>query len=1283
MGKKAQSVEQYYRQISFEVEYCFNVETSAPLTEEERKVLIWLLKETFEPKKFGQKPLLDGKKRVVEAGPRMNFATPFSTCAVEICHACGLDKVTRVERSRRHVMPAGTDPIAYATGLHDRMTEEVYPSPITTFQTGRKPEAVFNVQLIEKGPAALRQINKDMGLGMDEWDIKFYTDLFVQYFRRNPTNVECFQLGQANSEHSRHWYFKGKIVIDGQVMPESLLEVVQSTLKANPGNSVIAFKDNSSGIKGFDVWTIIPVLPGECSWFEKRKFRCDIIFTAETHNFPSGVAPRPGAETGTGGRIRDIQATGRGGLMVAGTIGYVVGCLNLPDHYIPGEVGWLAYPPNLASPIKILIEASNGATDYGNKIGEPVILGFVRTGVHFLPIMTDRGIVFERRENPKPILFTGGIGWLDHLHIEKGEPEKGMLIVQIGGPAYRIGMGGGSASSMIQGQNKAELDFNAVQRGDPMMENKMNRVIRACVEMGSDNPVITIHDQGAGGPCNVLTELVNPAGGRIKIRNIILGDQTLSAVEIWGAEYQERNALLIWPERLEKFRAICQRENVNCEDLGEITDDGRVVLYDSETDTCPVDLELEKILGQMPQKTFEFESLKRFLQPLKLPADLTVEEALKMVFLLTSVGSKEWTVNKGDFSVTGLVANRQIDNRMNLPVNDVAVIAQSHFGKTGAATAIGEQQVKMLLDPKAGARMAVAEALLNLVWAKIASLKDVKFSANWMWAAKQPGEGAEIYNAANAMRDLIIKLKNAVDGGKDSITMAAKVMDEIVKAAGELVISAYAPVPDIRLVINPDLKKGGSSCLIFIDLTKGKMRLGGSALAQAHGQLGDECPDIEDDRLLARTFKAVQKLVKAGLILAGHDRSDGGLITTLVEMAISGNRGMEVDVPGKVHPIPWLFNEEAGLVIEVDLKNQVEVLKILKNHSVPCQIIGLTRSDKQFIIRHGSRQGKQPALKTNVGKLTAWWQATSIRLEREQANPENARQLYGYSQRPVPVYRLTFDADQKARLRRAKPEVAIIRAPGHNGDREMTSAFYLAGFNVWDVTLSDIINRSVQQDMFQGVVFVGGFSYLDVFDSAKGEAGVIRFNPVIKRFFDSFYDRADTFSLGVCNGCQLMPLLGWVPWDGIHEEKRPRFTRNVSNKFESRWSRVKILPSPSIMLKGMAGSILGTYVAHGEGRLYFPDPKIKKIVLTNRLAPLAYVDDSGRQTEQYPFNPNGSVLGLTALCSPCGRHLAMMNHIERGFKKWQWAYMPDEWKKYKEAPWMRAFRNAREWCDNN
>lgn len=1279
----------YYRKTEEKFEYCFNLEANGILTDAELNIIRWLLAETFEPNNFDDGPFLKCKKCIVEIGPRLNFATAWNTNALSVLRACGITKVTRIERSRRYILPSGQNIDQFIQTHCDRMTEMVYENPLVTFKTGIRPEPVHVVPILEEGKTALQKINADMGLGMDPWDIEYYTKMFTEDIRQNPTNVECFDLGQCNSDHSRHWFFNGKIVIDEVEMPYTLFQLVKAPWKANPGNNIIAFHDNSSGIRGYEINTIIPEFPGRTSKFKEEKLLYHIIFTAETHNFPTGVAPFPGAETGTGGRERDGHATGKGSLIVAGTAAYCVGNLQIPGYKLPWEDESFAYPKMMASPLQIEIQASNGASDYGNKFGEPVIQGFTESFGLRLPDGS-------RSEYVKPIMFTGGIGQIDDRHIKKDLPEKGMLVVKIGGPAYRIGVGGGAASSMIQGENKEKLDFKAVQRGDAEMEQKVNRVIRACVERGEDNPIISIHDQGAGGNCNVVKEIIYPAGAKIELRNIQLGDNTLSTLEIWGAEYQEQDAVLIHPESLEWFQATCKREKVHCAVIGEITGDGHIVLHDAMDDSTPVNLDLSKVLGDMPQKTFEDKTVAPKLEPLILPEGLTVREALDRVLRLLSVGSKRFLTNKVDRSVTGLIAQQQCVGPLQLPLSDMGVVAQNHLGLTGGAISIGVKPKIGQIDPAAMARMAVAEALTNIMWARVSEFKNIRFSGNWMWAARQLGEAARMYKTAEALKNILIQLGLAIDGGKDSCSMAAKVVNadgttEIVKSPGTLVMSAYCTMPDITKVITPDIKRPGESRLLFIDLAKGKRRLGGSALAQCYGQIGDECPDVEDPELLKKAFNAVQKLIDKDLILAGHDVSDGGLIVTLLEMAFAGGCGVHLflDNQDEDH-IPMLFAEEAGLVIEYLTEKEDELDILLRENNISFQILGFTTKKKEVIIFPGDYHKSQASIFSgDMRVLRGIWEETSYQLERLQCNPECADEEKGnIYDRSGMKFKINFGYGPTAPEIMAleeKPKVAIIREEGSNGDREMTSAFYQAGFEVWDVTMTDLLEDRITLKDFRGIAFVGGFSYADVLDSAKGWAGVIRFNEKLKKQFDEFYERSDTFSLGVCNGCQLMALLGWVPFKGLPDHKQPRFIKNKSGRFESRFSTVQILKSPAIMLKGMEGSKLGIWEAHGEGRVYFPVEFWYEEVMHDSLAPIRYVDDGGFITTEYPFNPNGSRSGITALCSPDGRHLAMMPHPERAFLKWQWPFQPEEWKNAADqtSPWLKMFQNAREWCEKN
>ncbi|MGX9728941.1 MAG: phosphoribosylformylglycinamidine synthase [Candidatus Electronema sp. VV] len=1244
--------------------YCFNIESARPLTAEELRRLRLLLADGFIAETVSLEPVLTGE-RVVEVGPRLNFATAWSSNLVSICRATGLDCVTRAERSRVYVVPEGEDMAAFIAAHHDRMTECHYSHPLTSFETGIKPEPVYEVDLLGKGPDALLNLP---GISMDERDRQFYYDYFVGKHQRNPTIVEIMDLNNANSEHSRHGYFRGRQVVDGVEQDGTLFDVVKATLKAHPKGSLVAFGDNSSVVAGHDISTLQPEQPGQPSPLRAVDVRFHPLLTAETHNFPTGVAPFPGAETGTGGRIRDVQGTGKGGFVMAGTVGYCVGNLHIPGYELPWEQQHPC-PSNLASALTIEIEASNGASDYGNKFGEPLIQGFTRS----FDLRVEGG---ERWAWLKPIMFTGGIGQIDDRHIKKEQAAKGMLIVQVGGPAYRVGFGGGAASSMLQGENAAELDFNAVQRGDAEMEQKMNRVIRACNEMGGRTLIEVIHDQGAGGPANVLKELVEHSGGRIEIRNIRVGDPTMSVLEIYVAEYQERNGLLIRPENIQQFLALCEREKVACEVLGEVTGDLRFVVSDEQDGSTPVDVELKEVLGHIPQKTFEDSRVgAKNLSPLHCP--LPVRDHLRNVLRLVSVGSKRFLTNKVDRSVTGLIARQQCCGPLQLTVGDVAVVAQSHFGLTGIATAIGEQPIKMLINPAAGARMAVGEAWTNLVWAKIDDPEQVKCSANWMWAPKLTGEGAAMNDAARAMRDAMIATGMAVDGGKDSLSMATKVGAETVKSPRELVISAYAAMSDIRKAVTPDIKEPGSA-LLLIDLAPGKARLGGSALAQTLGSLGDESPDMDDPVLLRQAFAAVQDLIDQDLILSGHDRSDGGLIVTLLEMAFAGNCGLELEIQGEA--VPALFAEELGLVLECRQEQLEQIRHRLAVAEVSCILLGKSTAEKHVRIRCNG----ELLLNEDMRVLRQEWEETSYQLERLQVNAACADQeKVNIYDRSAPAYHLPFTPQPSPKhllTAERKPKVAILRDEGSNSDREMSSAFYAAGFEPWDITMTDLLAGRVTLEGFRGIAAVGGFSYADVPESAKGWAATILFNERLRAMFDAFLDRPDTFTLGICNGCQLFGLLGWVPWRGLDADKQPRFVHNTSGRFESRWTTVRVTDSPAMMLRGMSGLVFGIHVAHGEGLLHFPDAAVRAEVIGQKLVPLVYADDSGAATEAYPFNPNGSPDGFAGLCSPDGRHLALMPHPERAFLPWQCHWLPKEMQGLEVSPWLRMFQNAREWC---
>uniref|UniRef100_A0A672KSZ2 Phosphoribosylformylglycinamidine synthase n=1 Tax=Sinocyclocheilus grahami TaxID=75366 RepID=A0A672KSZ2_SINGR len=1165
---------------------------------------------------------------------RLNFSTAWSTNAVSICQSAGLSRVTRVELSRRHLIKDG-EMERLICCLYDSMTECIYSQPITSFAVDIRPQEVFEVDILGKGRAALEKVNDELGLAFDSWDLDYYTALF-QRVRRNPTSVECFDLAQSNSEHSRHWFFRGRMIIDGEEQKETLFSLIMGTQHHSNQNNVIKYCDNSSGIKGMEMECMYPTNPAQACPYKTRHATRHVIFTAETHNFPTGVAPFSGATTGTGGRIRDVQSAGKGGHVIAGTAGYCFGNLHIPGFVLPWEEEGWEYPSSFAPPLQVAIEASDGASDYGNKFGEPVLAGFARS----FGMCLANG---ERREWIKPIMFSGGLGSIEDQHVKKEQASPGMEVVKMGGPVYRIGVGGGAASSVqVQGDNSSARDLGAVQRGDAEMEQKMNRALRACLEREEGNPICSIHDQGAGG--NGMGDFNEPAGR---------GDSTLSVLELWGAEYQESNALLLRPSDRSFLERVCQREKCPVDFVGKITGDGKIVLVDDlgkqtnglDSDRCPVDLELDWVLGKMPQKEFVLERMAVSLQPLSLPVGLSVLPALERVLRLPAVASKRYLTNKVDRSVTGLVAQQQCVGPLHTPLADV-----------GAATAIGEQPIKGLVSPAAGARMAVGEALTNLVFARVSALKDVKCSGNWMWAAKLPGEGACLWEACQAMCMVMGQLGVAVDGGKDSLSMAARVSGETVKAPGSLVISVYAVCPDITATVTPDLDNpDGKGVLLYVPVSSGKYRLGGSALAQCYGQLGDSSPDLDQPDKLSACFNTTQSLIQDRLLTAGHDVSDGGLISCLLEMAFAGNHGMDVDMPLEgVDVMEALFSEELGLVLEV-----------YTHAGLLChRIVSLCG---------------QEVLNEHLPTLRAIWESTSFQLERLQANPLCTINLESF-----PYLYLTCMLKYVTCVSASgKPCAAVVREEGSNGDREMSASLFMAGFEVWDVTMQDLCSGSMTLDPFRAVVFVGGFSYADVLGSAKGWAATVTFNPKAREEFELFRNRDDTLSLGVCNGCQLMALLGWVG-ERVDGGSDVTLTHNKSGRFESRFVSIGILPSPAIMLKGMEGSALGIWVAHGEGLMQFRSPEAQKKLIGASLAPLRYVDDSGTPTEIYPMNPNGSAQGVAGICSADGRHLAMMPHPERAVLGWQWAWAPQHLRGSLEAsPWLSMFRNAAVWCQSS
>ncbi|XP_045765143.1 phosphoribosylformylglycinamidine synthase [Maniola jurtina] len=1302
-------------------EVCYHVELAKGcdyLNINQIKILKWLLSSPLQPHALRNESMykfISDDQIIIEIGPRFNFSTADSSNSVQICESVGLRDVVRLEVSTRYLITFNQAKSVskkmfddLAAPLHDRMTQCIYTTenlPRKSFNEGlpKDLEPWFVVPLLKEGMAAMERVNNKLGLAFDTWDMQFYMDLFVNKLKRDPTSVELFDLAQSNSEHSRHWFFKGKIILDGKEIDESLIDMVASTQKTSNDNNVIKFGDNSSAIKGFEHTKIRPSDVKVPSPMIQEITKSDIIFTAETHNMPTAVAPFSGATTGTGGRIRDVQGVGRGGHTVAGTAGYSVGNLLIPGYDLPWEDKSWKYPNNFASPLQIIIDASNGASDYGNKFGEPLISGFVQS--YGLKNGDD-----IREEFVKPIMFSGGIGYMPHSMIKKNKPSKGMLLVKIGGPVYRIGVGGGAASSVaVQGGDSRDhaLDFGAVQRGDAEMGNRLNRAVRGCLE-ADVNPIESIHDQGAGGNGNVLKELVEPEGAVVFTQEFQLGDPTITTLELWGAEYQENDALLCSKENRSILEEICRRERCLVSFVGEVTGDGYMSLIeDSYKETyldradrlkpeikskLPYDLHLEAVLGNMPRKTFDLKQDKRTKLPLALPGDVTVEKALDRVLRLVNVASKRYLTNKVDRCVTGLVAQQQCVGPLHTPLADFAIIALSYHELVGSATSIGAQNIKGLLDPAAGARLSLGEALTNLVFAGISELEDVKCSGNWMWPGKTGAEGASLVVACDALCAAMRELGVAIDGGKDSLSMCASVEGKPVRSPGTLVVSTYAPCPDITVKVEPALLVEGAA-LIHVPATPGKYRLGGSALAQCYKQLGNNPPDLDNPKVLKSLFKVTQKLLKEKKLLSGHDISEGGFVTTVLEMGIGGVRGLELDlrVENNVSAIEALFNEELGIIIEVAQSDLDYVLNEYNKQSVKAKLVGRSGKygmESQVVVKVNG----ELVFNTKLINVFKTWEETSYQLECLQANSDCIRQEWdGLSNRKGATYSVTFDPSA-AVVKTKSIRVAVLREEGINGDREMIASLMMANFEVFDVTMSDLQAKKITLDAFQGLVFPGGFSYADTLGSAKGWAAGILFSESLSSQFASFKSRSDTFSLGVCNGCQLMALLGWVDAEDTRQVLKTQIflDHNLSERFECCWSAVKInerTTGEDVWFRGMGGSVLGVWVAHGEGRFTVSEPHVLSKLRTNGQVAMQYVDDDGAPTEIYPMNPNGSPDGLAGVRSRDGRHIAMMPHPERCVLRWQCAApapLPplSVTPASHAAPWMRLFQNAYVWASN-
>ncbi len=1219
--------------------------------------------------------------------PRLGTLSPWSSKATDIARHCGLEKVARIERGVAYWVSAGrpgpllaADTAALIPHLHDRMTETVLGSfdEVDRLFQHIAPEPLANVDLLGGGVAALVSANRDMGLALSDDEIAYLADNFSR-IGRNPTDVELMMFAQANSEHCRHKIFNADWVIDGKPQTQTLFGMIRTTHQKHPQGTVVAYSDNSSVIEGARVARFYPDAGGD---YRYREDDTHILMKVETHNHPTAISPFAGAATGSGGEIRDEGATGRGAKPKAGLTGFSVSNLRIPGGEQPWEKDHYGRPQRIASALQIMIDGPVGGASFNNEFGRPNLAGYFRT--------FEQRVDGEMRGYHKPIMIAGGLGNLSARHAFKETPGVGALLIQLGGPGLLIGLGGGAASSMDTGTNIEGLDFNSVQRGNPEIERRAQEVIDRCWALAEANPILSIHDVGAGGLSNALPELVHSAGrgGRFDLRKIPSEEPGMSPLQIWCNEAQERYVLTIAPASLERFTAICERERCPFAVVGVATDDGRLTLSDPLFGNLPVDMELEVLLGKPPKMTRTVAHVQRALPPFDL-SGIALKEAVYRVLRLPAVADKTFLITIGDRSVGGMTARDQMVGPWQVPVADVAVTLMGFDTYRGEAMAMGERTPLALVSPEASGRMAIGEAITNIAAAAIEKIGDIKLSANWMAAAGHPGEDAALYDTVRAVAlELCPQLGISIPVGKDSLSMKTTWQDagakKEVTAPVSLIISAFAPVADARRTLTPQLRSDcGETALILVDLGLNRNRLGASALAQVYGQIGNEAPDVDRADDLKSLFAVVRQLGSDGMLLAYHDRSDGGLLATVCEMMFAGRVGVTLDGIITLSPdkheqnLAVLFNEELGAVLQVRRSDLAAVKKVFADAGLErqCQVIGTLNSDDALRILAGG----QELFAAQRAELQRAWSETSYRIQQLRDHPDCAQQEYeriGDATDAGLSATLTFDPAQDVAApfiaRGARPRIAILREQGVNGQIEMAAAFDRAGFDAADVHMSDIIAGRASLANFKGYAACGGFSYGDVLGAGEGWAKSILFNARARDEFETFFNRSDSFALGVCNGCQMMSNLhelipGAAAW--------PHFVRNRSEQFEARVVMLEVQHSASLFFDGMAGSRIPVVVAHGEGYAEFADAQA--LAAAQPLVALRFIDPAGRPTERYPFNPNGSPQGITGMTTPDGRFTILMPHPERIFRTVQNSWHPEQWGE--DAPWLRIFRNARRW----
>ncbi|WP_282037148.1 phosphoribosylformylglycinamidine synthase [Saccharicrinis aurantiacus] len=1179
-------------------------------------------------------------------GPRKEMITPWSTNAVEITQNMGIEGITRIEEYFK---------VADEKAEFDPMLQVLY--------TGLDQE-IFN---IDKEPDPIQEIddvaayNKSEGLALSDDEVQYLEGLAVKLGRKL-TDSEVFGFSQVNSEHCRHKIFNGTFIIDGEEKESSLFNLIRRTSKENPNFLVSAYKDNVAFVEGPKAVQFAPASHDKPDYFQTKEIDTVLSLKAETHNFPTTVEPFNGAATGAGGEIRDRLGGGKASLPFAGTAVYMTS-YSRSEEGRAWEQANEARPWLYQTPEQILIKASNGASDFGNKFGQPMICGSVLTFEHF---ENQKKFAFD-----KVIMLAGGIGFAKKSDALKDTPDKGDKVVLLGGDNYRIGMGGGAVSSVATGEFDNAIELNAVQRSNPEMQKRAMNAIRAMSE-ADENPIVLIHDHGAGGHLNCLSELVEETGGVIDLDKLPVGDPTLSAKEIAGNESQERMGLVLKEKDIDKLKAVADRERSPMYVVGETTGDMSFVFKDSKGN-APINWQLSDMFGNPPKTIMEDKTVEESYEAVSYDAS-KIEDYLKSVLQLEAVASKDWLTNKVDRSVTGKVAKQQCAGEIQIPLNNLGATSIDYTGTSGLATSVGHAPAIAMIDPAAGSKVAIAESLTNLVWAPFArGVKGISLSANWMWPCKNEGEDARLYKAVEAVSEFACDLGINIPTGKDSLSMTQKYKDgEQVISPGTVIISAAAEVSEVRQIVEPVLKKDVDTKLIYIDLSFDALKLGGSSFAQVVNKLGAEAPTVADNQYFLTGLETLQSLIKDELILAGHDISAGGMVTAMLEMCFANkSHGLNIDLSAieEQDLVKVLFAENPGVLIQV--KDEAKVTALLTENELAFQVIGSPVEARTLSI---TKSGE--TMSFDIDEMRDTWYKTSYLLDRKQSGEAQAKARFeNYKQQPL---QYKFNADfagtlaayglEAKRNGMSGVKAAIIREKGVNGDREMAYSMYLAGFDVKDVHMTDLITGRETLEDVNFIVFVGGFSNSDVLGSAKGWAGAFLYNQKAKAALDAFYARPDTLSLGICNGCQLMVELGLVY---PNHDVKPTMEHNDSHKFESNYVNMNIQDNNSVMLKTLAGNTLGVWIAHGEGKFNMPKAEAEY----NIAGKYAY--------DAYPANPNGSDFSTAAIVSNDGRHLAMMPHLERAIFPWQCAHYPEDRKADEVTPWIEAFVNARKWVEAN